>query len=86
MLSAAVTKVSKKRQVRRATSRKARASASATDRRPATSGDKLVHRAMTGDAIQAATKGAATGQASPPVNQTTMPAPMPMATPPAMYR
>ncbi len=86
MWSAAVTKVSKKRQVRRATSRSARASAAETGRRPATSGDRLVQRAMAGDAIQAITNGAATGQASLPTHQTTIAATMPMATPPLICR
>ncbi len=75
-----------KRQLRRATSRKARASASETDRRPATSGDKLAHRAMAGDPIQAITNGAATGQTSFPAHQTTIAATMPMATPPLICR
>ena len=86
MWSSAVTKVSKKRQARRATSRKARASASETDRRPATSGDRLVHRAIAGDASQASTNGAATGQASFLPHQTTIAVTMPMATPPFICR
>ena len=86
MWSVGVTKVSKKRQVRRATRRNARASATETGRRPATSGERLVQRAMAGDAIQAITNGAATGQASLPAHQTTIAATMPIATPPFICR
>src|SRR6266567_3640521 len=64
--------------------RKARASVSETTRRPATSGDRLVHRATPGDAIHSTTNGAAATQASPPAHQTTIAATMPMTTPPAI--
>src|SRR6266702_2559847 len=61
MLSAAVTKVSKNRQVRRAISRSAWASAVDTDMRPAILGDWLVQRATTGEAIHNADSGKASG-------------------------
>src|SRR5688572_3791952 len=69
MLSAAVTKVSKKRQVRRATRRKALASASETGRLPASAGDRLTQRAMAGDTSQARMKGAASAIESPTNDQ-----------------
>ena len=86
MWSAAVTKVSKKRQVRRAIRRSARASAAETDTRPATSGERLVQRAMAGAASQAITNGAATSQASLPTQPTTIAATTAMATPPLICR
>ena len=61
-----MTKVSKNRQVRRAVSRRARASASDTDSRPATGGDRLAQRAIAGEAIQSAANGSASGHVSLP--------------------
>ena len=53
---------------------------------PATSGDRLAHRAMAGDAIQASTNGNATGQASLPIHPTTTAAATARTTPPLMCR
>ena len=70
MLSAAVTKVSKKRQVRRAISRSALASACEIARLPASTGATLTQRAIAGESSQARMKGAATGNAARPACQT----------------
>ncbi len=61
MWSTGVTKVSKNRQVRRAISRRARASAVEIGSRPATRGDRLAQRAMAGEAIHSAANAAARG-------------------------
>ena len=66
MLSAAVTNVSKNRQVRRAISRSARASAAEIARLPASTGATLTQRAIAGESSQARMKGAATGNAARP--------------------
>ena len=71
MWSAAVTKVSKNRQVRRAISRRARASAADIGSRPATGGDRLVQRAIAGEAIQSAANGSASGHVPCPASQAT---------------
>ena len=70
MLSAAVTNVSKKRQVRRAISRSAPASACEIARLPASTGATLTQRAIAGESSQARMKGAATGNAARPACQT----------------
>ena len=69
MWSAAVTKVSKNRQVRRAISRRACASASDTDIRPALRGGRLVQRAIAGEAIHRAASGTARGHVPCPNSQ-----------------
>ena len=65
-----VTNVSKKRQVRRAISRSAVASASDSVRLPASTGATLTQRANAGAPSQATAKGAATGRAAPAADQT----------------
>jgi hypothetical protein len=70
MLSAVVTNVSKKRQVRRAISRNELASAWEITRLPASVGATLTQRATAGANSQARMKGTATGIAALPVRQT----------------
>ena len=62
MLSSAVTNFSKKRQVRRALSRSACASAGGSGLVPANGGGRLAHRAIAGANIQRITNGAATNR------------------------
>ncbi len=59
MLSSAVTKFSKKRQVRRAINRSAVASAAVSGFARSSVGGKLVQRATSGDSIQRTTNGTA---------------------------
>src|SRR5512136_2258014 len=66
MLSAGVTKASKKRHVLRATRRKLCASASGRRRRPKTRGDRLAERATAGEANQAPANTAANGHVCRP--------------------
>ena len=61
MWSSEHAKVSKKRHVRRAVSRSARASSSERGSVLATREGRLIQRATTGDSIQRRTNGAATG-------------------------
>src|SRR5260221_13025921 len=70
MLSAAVTKVSKKRQVRRAISRSEFTSECEIGRLPASTGATLTRRAIAGENSQARMKGAATVIAERPACQT----------------
>src|SRR5690349_10662617 len=84
MLSAGVTKVSKKRHVRRAISLKVRASSSDAPNWLAEVGDRLVHNAIAGAAIQSSTKGSATGHDAGAAATTAIPAATPKATPPAI--
>jgi hypothetical protein len=84
MLSAGVTKVSKKRHVRRAISRKVRASSSDTPSWLAAVGDRLVQSAIAGAVIQSSTKGSATGHDAGAMAATAIPAATPRATPPAI--
>ena len=86
LFDAAVTKVSKKRQVRRAIRRRLMASGSDNDRRPGTGRERLAHRATAGDAIQAAANTAAMGQVPCPAIAAAAIAAMPINTPPAMRR
>ena len=72
-MSSAVTNVSKKRQVRRATSRSARVSSGRIARWPATGGGKLAHRAANGDSAHKAANGAAIGQVCCPETYTASP-------------
>ena len=81
-----MTKVSKKRQVRRAIRRKARASASASGRRPTTRGDRLAQKATAGEANQATANAAASGQVSVPQNQATAIAAAPTTSAPDIRR
>src|ERR1700685_2807762 len=71
-LSAAVTKVSKYRHVRRAVRRSARASASESPARVSGAGGRLIHRATAGETNQSAMKGAATGHAPRPNSSATI--------------
>ena len=66
MLSAAVTNVSKKRQVRRATSRSAVASLPLTARLAAAPGGRLARQATRGETVHSASSGAATIQVRSP--------------------
>src|SRR5450631_253238 len=86
MLSAAVTKVSKNRQVRRATLRNARASLAVSDSRPPESGARLIQNAIAGDAIQAITNGAARNQICRAKSALAIAARTPSARAPAMRR
>src|SRR6185369_13598927 len=70
MLSDAVTKVSKKRQVRRAISLSDVASAPEIASVPASTGGTLTHRAIAGEISQARMKGAVIGIAPRPAYQT----------------
>ena len=70
MCSASVTKVSKKRQVRRAIRRKDRASAEEMSRRPASLLPRLTQRAIAGEKNQASKIGRAMGSAARPAYQT----------------
>ncbi len=71
MWSAAVTKVSKNRQVRRAISRRAWASAADTDIWPASGGGRLAQRAIAGEAIHRAASGTARGHVPCPDSRAT---------------
>src|SRR6267154_532401 len=84
MLSAAVTNVSKKRQVRRATSRSDLASDPEIARLPASAGATLTQRAIAGANSQARMKGAATSLAALPAYQTNSAASDAMKTLPAI--
>src|SRR3990167_2261272 len=70
MLSASVTKVSKKRQVRRAISRNDFISTADIARLPASVGARLTQRAIAGEKNQAMRMGRATGSVSGPAYQT----------------
>ena len=81
MWSAGVTKVSKKRHVRRAISRKARASPSRHLQMAARrDGDRLAQRAIAGEAIQSAANGSASGHVPCPHAEATTSATAPMRT------
>ena len=66
MLSSAVTNFSKNRQVRRAISLSADASAGVIDKWPAPGGGRLAQRATSGDSTHKAANGAAIGQVCRP--------------------
>ncbi len=84
MWLASVTKVSKKRQVCRAISRSAEASAFVTARLPASAGDRLTQWATAGASSHATTKGTATGAAAAPACPTKSDASAAMTTLPAI--
>ena len=86
MLSAGVTKASKKRHVRRAVSRNPSASLLDIAKRPATSGDWLVQRANAGETSQSIAKGSANGQVPSPENADTAKARPAMTIAPAIRR
>ena len=86
MLSSAVTKVSKKRQVRRATRLSAFASLVEIESIPASKGARLIQNAIAGEAIQATTNGAARNQMLRAKSALAIAARMPMATAPAIRR
>ena len=81
-----VTNVSKKRHVRRATSRRARASVSEIGDVPAPCKGRLAHRATAGDAAQRIRKGVAIGHDPGSIRATMTAAPAVRTTPPAIHR
>ena len=84
MLSAGVTKVSKKRHVCLAIRRRAQVSASASGRQARIRGDRLAQSATAGDTNQAMANAAATGQVACPQSQATAIAAAPMTNVPAI--
>src|SRR5271169_6831810 len=86
ILSADVTNVSKKRQVRLAMRRRARASVSASGRRAPIRGDRLAQKATAGEANQATANADATGHVPNPINHARAIATAPMTTAPDIWR
>jgi hypothetical protein len=86
MCSSAVTKVSKKRQVRRAIKRRNRVSASEAGWWVDASDGRLAHRAMAGDNSQRMRNGTAIGHELGATHATRTAAPVPRVTPPAICR
>src|SRR5580700_4268418 len=86
MWSSTVTKVSKKRQVRRAMRRRLRAPEAESGLWAAAAGCRLTHRATTGDSSQRMTNGAAIGQEFGLTHTTYIAAAAASATPPAICR
>ena len=81
-----MTKVSKKRQVRRAISRSDWASAAPSGGSTETGAGRLIQRATAGDASQRTTNGAANGQEAGAAQATTAAVPAARTTPPAIWR